>query len=149
MIGLVCALCSGLSVGRTSPFVHISCIFANILMYLPGFHKHKQNKRIRDQILLAAAAAGVAASFGTPYGGVLFAIELSCPFFQPSNISRTYLCSISFFLIFDLLNIFSLIFYLTCVLVYFFIDSLQGHHPFLKTTFNKYTINWSLLISFF
>lgn len=65
-------------------------------MDLPQFNKHKHNKRVRDQILLAAAAAGVGASFGTPYGSVLFAIELACPYFQPSNISRTYLCSISF-----------------------------------------------------
>lgn len=127
--GLLCCLTSGMSVGRTCPFVHIACIFANQYMTFPFFKSvHEHHGRLKTQILIAAAASGLAAAFGTPYGGVIFAIELSCSYFQVNNLWRTYLCSFM------------------CILIYTTVDSFTSFHAFNRTYFPKYEVDRSIFI---
>lgn len=62
-----------MSLGKEGPFVMISCGISNILTrYFPKF-AHNETKR--REILSSACAAGVAVAFGSPIGGVLFALE--------------------------------------------------------------------------
>lgn len=70
MISLVFSVSSGLSLGKEGPFVHMATCVGNIACRL--FPKYDQNDAKRREALSAAAAAGVAVTFGAPLGGVLF-----------------------------------------------------------------------------
>ena len=45
------------------------------------------------QILAAAVAAGVAATFGAPVGGVLFSIEVTASYYLVSNMWKAFFCA--------------------------------------------------------
>ena len=78
VFGMIFMLSSGLSLGKEGPFVHIAGCVAETLPY----QEKKVNKIIRHQFLTAAVAVGVAATFGAPIGGMLFAIEVSTSSFS-------------------------------------------------------------------
>jgi chloride channel protein, CIC family len=70
---LASALCigSGGSVGREGPIVQIGSAFGSMIgQFLPMTQKQ------RIILLAAGAAGGIAATFNTPIGGILFAVEL-------------------------------------------------------------------------
>ena len=85
------AIASGLSIGKEGPSVHVACSFGNIAArmfrrYDRSHRKspsHRQSRELRvgvvkmREIVTASSAAGVAVAFGSPIGGVLFAIEVS------------------------------------------------------------------------
>lgn len=67
-------IASGLSVGKEGPAVHVACCVGSIVSNL--FHRVRNSQaKVRD-ILCASSAAGVAVAFGSPIGGVLFALEV-------------------------------------------------------------------------
>ncbi len=73
---------SGASVGREGPIIQIGASFGSTLaraLGLPAWQK--------ITLLSAGAGAGIAATFNTPLGGVMFAVELLLP--EVSN--RTFL----------------------------------------------------------
>eukprot|EP00211_Chloroparvula_japonica_P003759 CAMPEP_0119146742 /NCGR_PEP_ID=MMETSP1310-20130426/39347_1 /TAXON_ID=464262 /ORGANISM="Genus nov. species nov., Strain RCC2339" /LENGTH=754 /DNA_ID=CAMNT_0007138655 /DNA_START=126 /DNA_END=2386 /DNA_ORIENTATION=- len=85
-IGLLSALVGGLSVGKEGPYVHICSIFCNLLLKIPVlFPRLCNNNQVRMQLLSAACAAGVASSFGTPIGGVLFSMECTATYYLVEN----------------------------------------------------------------
>ena len=86
-IGLTAMLCSGLSLGKEGPFVHLSSIIAEIL---PWRWLHGENNTLRHQLLTAAIAVGVTATFGAPIGGVLFSIELTTATYNISNLWKAF-----------------------------------------------------------
>ena len=62
----------GLAVGKEGPFVHIGACVGDLVGGLfPSF----ENQSLRRELLAAGAGAGLAAAFGAPIGGVIFAIE--------------------------------------------------------------------------
>ena len=63
--------------GKEGPYVHISTCVAQQLCRLPLFRRLNQTESLRRQMLAAGCAAGVAATFGAPVGGVLFSIEVT------------------------------------------------------------------------
>lgn len=73
-LGLPLAIASGLSVGKEGPAVHVACCMgvavASVLHWLVPSHS-----KLRE-VLIASSAAGVAVAFGSPIGGVLFALEV-------------------------------------------------------------------------
>lgn len=72
-IGLVLVVSAGLWVGKEGPLVHVACCCASIAMMLfPQLYKNEAMKR---EVLAAAASAGISVAFGSPIGGVLFALE--------------------------------------------------------------------------
>ncbi|ORY85584.1 chloride channel [Protomyces lactucae-debilis] len=90
-IGLTLAVASGLPLGKEGPFVHLACCVANVLTrFVPKFHESDAKRR---EALSAACAAGVAAAFGAPIGGVLFALEEVSYYFTPKVIWRSFFCS--------------------------------------------------------
>jgi chloride channel 3/4/5 len=75
-IGLPLAIASGLSVGKEGPSVHYAVCTGNVISRF--FDKYRRNAAKTREILSACAAAGVAVAFGSPIGGVLFSLEVSC-----------------------------------------------------------------------
>ena len=65
------SLLGGASVGREGPTVHVGAS----LMYLFGRWFGFKDPRELSHFLLAGGAAGIAAAFNTPLGGIVFAIE--------------------------------------------------------------------------
>jgi chloride channel protein, CIC family len=68
------AIGSGASVGREGPIVQIGSSFGSTLGQLI-----RMDPAQRIVLIAAGAGAGIAATFNTPIGGVLFAIELMLP----------------------------------------------------------------------
>lgn len=86
---MVFMLCSGMSLGKEGPFVHIAGCIANFLPY----QSIQENKTLRHQFLTAAIAVGVTCTFGAPIGGVLFSIEVSTNSFTVSNLWKSFFAS--------------------------------------------------------
>mmetsp|Transcript_12492 Transcript_12492/g.12564 ORF Transcript_12492/g.12564 Transcript_12492/m.12564 type:complete len:615 (+) Transcript_12492:232-2076(+) len=103
--GLSFALGSGLMIGRCGPFVHLAAIVADRLLTL-DFLKHlRNNTTYRNQIMAASVAAGVAATFGTPIGGVIFSIEVTASFYIVNNLWRATFCGVVSTITFWLLHL--------------------------------------------
>lgn len=94
-IGSVLALGSGLLVGKEGPFVCIAASIATLLMTKVNLFKHMEtNVQLRRDALSAACAAGVAATFGAPIGGVLFAIEVTSSLFHVSSYWKGFFAAV-------------------------------------------------------
>ena len=80
IFGLGLAVSSGLCIGKEGPLAHIGAIVGHCVAYLPcRFLDYFRNDVDKRELAAAGAAAGVAAAFGSPIGGSLFAYEISRP----------------------------------------------------------------------
>lgn len=86
LLGLTAFISSGLSTGKEGPFIHLISCIANNLPYKDMY----RNKTIRHQMIAAAIAVGVTATFGTPIGGVLFSIELTSNVYNIQNLWKAF-----------------------------------------------------------
>jgi chloride channel 2 len=93
--GLVMAKAAGLSIGKEGPWVHISAALAHNLAQLPTFAHLGVDKESWRQIIAAGFAAGTAANFGAPIGGVLFSIEVTATHYPVSAYIKGFACSVS------------------------------------------------------
>eukprot|EP01132_Coremiostelium_polycephalum_P003745 gene3745-4664_t len=89
-IGLLFSYGSGLSIGKEGPYIHISAILANTLLNIKPFKNIAPNETQRSQMLASCCALGVAATFGSPIGGVLFSIEVTGTYYLISNYWRAF-----------------------------------------------------------
>jgi len=95
-VGLVLALAAGLSVGQEGPNIHIACAVAEILMRnLSCFGSLATNEAKRLDVLGAAAAAGVSASFGTPFAGAIWSIEITASTYNIRMLPQALWCSMA------------------------------------------------------
>lgn len=99
--GVVLAVSAGICGGKEGPLVHIGSIVGILIIYIPiDIFKYFRNDTEKRKFMSMGLAAGVAAAFGAPIGGSLFAYELSKPntFFTFSLTWRVFFaCSISTF----------------------------------------------------
>lgn len=102
-VGLVCAIGGGLPVGWEGPNVHISCIVAHHLSRLPFFQSLRRDRALRMQIMACACAVGLASSFGTPIGGVLYALETTASFYLVPTFWKSIVATLAGALVYDLL----------------------------------------------
>lgn len=102
-IGLVCAIGGGLPIGWEGPNVHISCIVAHHLSRLPPFRDLRKDRALRMQIMACACAVGLASSFGTPIGGVLYALETTASFYLVPTFWKCMFSTLAGSLVYDLL----------------------------------------------
>jgi chloride channel 6 len=80
IFGLGLAVSSGLCIGKEGPLAHIGAIMGHCVVYLPiKIFDYFRNDLDKRELAAAGAAAGVAAAFGSPIGGSLFAYEISRP----------------------------------------------------------------------
>eukprot|EP00742_Colponemidia_sp_Colp-10_P010161 GILJ01011137.1.p1 GENE.GILJ01011137.1~~GILJ01011137.1.p1 ORF type:complete len:802 (+),score=102.18 GILJ01011137.1:95-2500(+) len=94
VLGLVCGLGSGISIGKEGPFVHIGAILANQMSKLSLFKHVEKSLSLYRQMLAAGVAAGVASAFGSPIGGVLFSIEVTSSYYMVSNMWKAFFCCV-------------------------------------------------------
>uniref|UniRef100_A0A8D2MFX8 Chloride voltage-gated channel 2 n=1 Tax=Zonotrichia albicollis TaxID=44394 RepID=A0A8D2MFX8_ZONAL len=91
VIGLTCALGSGMPLGKEGPFVHIASMCATLLSrFLSLFGGFYENEARNIEMLAAACAVGVGCCFAAPIGGVLFSIEVTSTFFAVRNYWRGF-----------------------------------------------------------
>lgn len=102
-VGLVCAIGGGLPVGWEGPNLHISCIVSHHLSRLPPFRPLRKDRALRMQIMACACAVGLASSFGTPIGGVLYALETTSSFYLVPTFWKCMLATLSGSFVYDLL----------------------------------------------
>lgn len=75
-------LCSGASIGREGPTVHVG----SSIMFALGRRIHAPPHYLERALILGGGAAGIAAAFNTPIAGIVFAIEeLSRSFEEKTN----------------------------------------------------------------
>lgn len=67
----VLALCSGASLGREGPTVHLGAAILHSL----GKYAHLPTRYYERGLILTGGGAGIAAAFNTPLAGIIFAIE--------------------------------------------------------------------------
>ncbi|XP_069774984.1 chloride channel K isoform X2 [Narcine bancroftii] len=110
VVGLTCSLAAGSTIflGKVGPFVHISSMTAT---YLGGIRttvtKDYENKSKRYEMLVAAAAVGVASCFGAPISGVLFSVEVMSSHFAVRNYWRGFFAATCGAFMFRLLSVFN------------------------------------------
>ncbi|XP_032904247.1 chloride channel protein ClC-Kb-like [Amblyraja radiata] len=110
VVGLTCSLAAGSTIflGKVGPFVHISSMIA---AYLGGIRttvtRDYENKSKRYEMLVAAAAVGVASCFGAPISGVLFSVEVTSSHFAVRNYWRGFFAATCGAFMFRLLSVFN------------------------------------------
>ncbi|OCT80607.1 hypothetical protein XELAEV_18027422mg [Xenopus laevis] len=91
VVGLTCALGSGLPLGKEGPFVHVASMCAALLSkFMSLFGGIYENESRNIEMLAAACAVGVGCCFAAPIGGVLFSIEVTSTFFAVRNYWRGF-----------------------------------------------------------
>uniref|UniRef100_A0A7N6FDQ3 Chloride channel, voltage-sensitive 2a n=1 Tax=Anabas testudineus TaxID=64144 RepID=A0A7N6FDQ3_ANATE len=92
VIGLTCALGSGMPLGKEGPFVHVASLCAALLSKFMAalFGGTFMNELRNTEMLSAACAVGVGCCFAAPIGGVLFSIEVTSTFFAVRNYWRGF-----------------------------------------------------------
>jgi chloride channel 2 len=128
IVGLISATAGGLSIGREGPFVHISGIIAHKLCKLSIFRHLQENETLYNQILAASVAAGIAATFGAPIGGVLFSIEATATYYLVSNLWKGVFCAI------------------WCVVFYTMLHNTHITDLIYLTNFEPMTFDWNIFL---
>ncbi|XP_049921345.1 chloride channel K [Epinephelus moara] len=82
-LGLICTLAAGSTVflGKVGPFVHLSTMVGAYLSKLCTLTQANKKEKAAGEMLVVAAAVGVASCFGAPISGVLFTVEVMCSHF--------------------------------------------------------------------
>ena len=100
-VGVIFAVASGLLIGKEGPMVHTGAIFGAGISQGGSPSLHLGSKQLRSfrndhdkrDFVSSGAAAGVAAAFGAPVGGVLFVLEEASSFWSQELTWRTLFCS--------------------------------------------------------
>lgn len=97
-VGSICAVSSSLHIGKAGPMVHTgACVAA--LMGQGGSKKYGltwrwlryfKNDRDRRDLVTCGSAAGIAAAFRAPVGGVLFALEEMASWWRSALLWRAF-----------------------------------------------------------
>ncbi|TMW55821.1 hypothetical protein Poli38472_008469 [Pythium oligandrum] len=95
VFGLSCAVGAGLIVGTEGAYVHIMSIITHHLLHTPMFAGFCGHLNGRLQLLAAACAVGVASTFSSPIGGVLFSMEVTSTYYLISNYMKAFISSVS------------------------------------------------------
>ncbi|KAF5469682.1 hypothetical protein F2P56_013737 [Juglans regia] len=98
IFGSILGVSAGFVVGKEGPMVHTGACIANLLGQ-GGSRKYHltwtwlryfKNDRDRRDMITCGAAAGVAAAFRAPVGGVLFALEEAASWWRSALLWRTF-----------------------------------------------------------
>jgi chloride channel 7 len=98
IFGSIFGVAAGFVVGKEGPMVHTGACIANLLGQggSKKYHltwkwlRYFKNDRDRRDLITCGAAAGVAAAFRAPVGGVLFALEEAASWWRSALLWRTF-----------------------------------------------------------
>lgn len=94
--GVLFSVSAGLPCGKEGPMIHSGSILGSLFARVV-FARFPESSHLRDlderDLIAAGGAAGVAAAFGAPVGGVLFALEEGASFWSPQVLLQALLCS--------------------------------------------------------
>ncbi|KAI1892639.1 hypothetical protein AGOR_G00135640 [Albula goreensis] len=109
LVGLICTLAAGSTVflGKVGPFVHLSTMVGAYLDRLCLSAQTEKEVPVHREILVAAAAVGVASCFGAPISGVLFSVEVMGTHFVVRDYCRCFFSAACGALTFRLLSVWS------------------------------------------
>lgn len=101
LLGVVASVVGGLAVGKEGPFIHCGAALgaglsqgkSTTFKWDTKLFKSFRNDRDKRDFVSAGASAGVAAAFGAPIGGVLFALEEGASFWNQALTWRIFFCS--------------------------------------------------------
>ncbi|CAM9910770.1 unnamed protein product, partial [Ectocarpus sp. 4 AP-2014] len=103
VLGVMFSVAAGLPAGKEGPMVHSGSVVAagisqgksNVLGFDTSFSKFQdfRNDREKRDFVACGAAAGVAAAFGAPIGGVLFSLEEGASFWSTKLTWRAFFCA--------------------------------------------------------
>lgn len=103
VFGVTLAVSSRLCIGKEGPLAHIGSILGLVPIYWPfESMKRYRNDYYKRMLIAAGGSSGVAAAFGAPIGGALFAYEMSKPtsFWSFQMIWKTFItCSLAVILL--------------------------------------------------
>ncbi|CAM9288352.1 unnamed protein product, partial [Hapterophycus canaliculatus] len=96
VIGVILGVASGLPIGKEGPMIHAGAAIGASIANVPGIPGLVEFRNDRDRRDLAAmgTAAGVAAAFHTPIGGVLFALEEGASFWTTFLTWRSFAAAV-------------------------------------------------------
>ncbi len=103
IIGMCFICAAGLPLGKEGPMIHCGAVFGAALSQGKTFAfglnttwtklQDLRNDRGKRDYVTFGAAAGVAAAFSAPVGGVLFALEEGASFWSPTVTFRAFFCA--------------------------------------------------------
>ncbi|CAM9177656.1 unnamed protein product, partial [Laminaria digitata] len=96
VFGVILGVSSGLPIGKEGPMIHAGAAIGASIASLPRIKCLEEFRNDRDRRDLAAmgTAAGVAAAFHTPIGGVLFALEEGASFWTTFLTWRSFAAAV-------------------------------------------------------
>nr|XP_046253157.1 chloride channel K isoform X7 [Scatophagus argus] len=108
-LGLICTLAAGSTVylGKVGPFVHLSTMTGAYLSNLCTLIQDSKKDKAAEEMLVVAAAVGVASCFGAPISGVLFAMEVMCSHFALRNYCPCFFSAVCGAMTFHLFSVWS------------------------------------------
>lgn len=92
VLGVIFIQLAGFGIGLEGPIIHCAAIIGEIIMRIPFFSRFKKNNFHRKQLLTCAVASGIVSTWGTPYGGMIFAMELCSSVYLMSNLYKSFVC---------------------------------------------------------
>lgn len=90
ILGVMLIQLAGFKIGLESPIIHCSAIIANMVLRTKFFSELRKNSFFRKQILTCSVASGIVSTWGTPYGGMIFSMELTVAVYLVSNLYKSF-----------------------------------------------------------
>ena len=94
IVGLIFSVGGSLTIGQEGPFVHISSAISHLMLQIPWFRQLGSTDHSRSLILGIGCGVGIAAGFGAPFGGMLYAIEVTSTYYSMDNYFASFLACV-------------------------------------------------------